>query len=155
MGQASGNPKGKLAENHLRHNQKEIIRRFHDGSCNILVATSVLEEGVDVRACNLVVRFDGIKTYCDYVQSKGRARSPNALYILMVPHEELNDFLDVLASFHAIEQKLLNPAALRLTLDEPEDPDPEEFWNTKIKPYCPYPNGPRITLLSAMGLLNW
>lgn len=120
-----------------------------------MVATSVLEEGVDVRACNLVVRFDGIKTYCDYVQSKGRARSPNALYILMVPQEKLDNFLDVLASFHAIEQKLLNPSALQLAQDEPENEELEEFWNNKIKPYCPYPNGPRVTLLSAIGLLNW
>ena len=61
MGQASGNPKGKMKEaNHLNQNQNQIIRRFRDGTCNLLVATSVLEEGVDVRACNLVIRFDGM-----------------------------------------------------------------------------------------------
>lgn len=60
MGQASGKPKGKMKEaNHLNQSQTQIIRGFRDGSCNLLVATSVLEEGVDVRACNLVVRFDG------------------------------------------------------------------------------------------------
>jgi len=52
--------------------QKEIMRLFHEGTCNLLVATSVLEEGVDIPACNLIIRFDRIKTYCDYVQTKGR-----------------------------------------------------------------------------------
>jgi endoribonuclease Dicer len=61
MGQASGNPKGKMKENHhLNQSQSKIIRQFRDGTCNLLVATSVLEEGVDVRACNLVIRFDGM-----------------------------------------------------------------------------------------------
>jgi endoribonuclease Dicer len=60
MGQASGNPKGKMKENHhLNQSQSKIIHQFRDGTCNLLVATSVLEEGVDVRACNLVIRFDG------------------------------------------------------------------------------------------------
>lgn len=178
MGQASGNPKGKMKEaNHLNQSQTQIIKRFRDGSCNLLVATSVLEEGVDVRACNLVVRFDGlslltqsieisrndfsiatgIKTYCDYVQSKGRARSPNALYIMMVPEENLDDFLDTLSGFHSIEQSLLHPSSLTLcsvTEEELIDQHVEEYWQTRIPPYCPIPGGPRITLLSSMGLLN-
>lgn len=72
MGQSLGNSKGKIKESEcLGQSQKEIIGRFRDGKCNLLVATSVLEEGVDIPACNLVIRFDGLKTYCDYVQSKG------------------------------------------------------------------------------------
>lgn len=159
MGQASGNPKTKIKETqHLGHNQTQIIRRFRDGSCNLLVATSVLEEGVDVRACNLVVRFDGIKTYCDYVQSKGRARSPNAFYILMVSEEHLDTFLDTLAGFHSIEQSLLDPSSFEMasvTDDESVDSDLEDFWESAIAPYCPKPEGARITLLSSIGLLNW
>lgn len=29
------------------------------------------EEGIDIPDCNLIIRFDRIKTYCDYVQTKG------------------------------------------------------------------------------------
>lgn len=50
---------------------KEIMVQFQEGLSNVLVATSVLEEGIDIPACNLIVRFDRIKTYCDYVQTKG------------------------------------------------------------------------------------
>ena len=55
----------------LNMRQKEIMREFREGHCNLLVATSVLEEGVDIPACNAIIRFDKIKTYCDYVQTKG------------------------------------------------------------------------------------
>jgi len=37
---------------------------------NLLVATSVIEEGMDVPKCNLVVMFDVIKSYRQYVQTK-------------------------------------------------------------------------------------
>ena len=55
----------------LNMKQKEIVDNFRRGTCNLLVSTSVLEEGVDIPACNLIVKFDPIKTFCDYVQSKG------------------------------------------------------------------------------------
>ena len=38
------------------------------------VATSVLEEGLDVPACDVVVRFDSVDSLRAYVQSRGRVR---------------------------------------------------------------------------------
>lgn len=51
---------------------------------NIIVATSILEEGLDVQRCNLVIRFDPCPTVCSFIQSRGRARMRNSDYILMV-----------------------------------------------------------------------
>ncbi|KFM83501.1 Endoribonuclease Dicer, partial [Stegodyphus mimosarum] len=53
--------------------QKEIVSSFRKKECNILIATCVLEEGMDIRQCNLVIRFDLPKDFRSYVQSKGRA----------------------------------------------------------------------------------
>ena len=72
MGQASHN--APVKESHiLNMKQKETMRQFRDGRCNFLVSTSVLEEGIDVPSCNVIIRFDKITTYCDYVQTKGIA----------------------------------------------------------------------------------
>jgi endoribonuclease Dicer len=43
-------------------------------------STDVLEEGIDVPRCNIVVRFDPIKTMCSFIQSKGRARDQSAIF---------------------------------------------------------------------------
>lgn len=60
----------------------EVVR------CNmqvtLLVATSVAEEGLDIRQCNVVIRFDLAKTVLAYIQSRGRARKPGSDYILML-----------------------------------------------------------------------
>lgn len=40
---------------------------------NIIVATQVLEEGLDVPSCNLVVRFDPADNVCSFIQSRSSA----------------------------------------------------------------------------------
>lgn len=74
----------KQAENEHRR-QEEVLKRFRMHSCNLLIGTSVLEEGIELPKCNLVVRWDPPKTYRSYVQCKGRARSQNACHIIMIP----------------------------------------------------------------------
>lgn len=64
--------------------QTKQIRSVLDGlrkrHINLLIATSVVEEGVDVTACSFVIVFDGIKTTKGYVQMKGRARQKSAKF---------------------------------------------------------------------------
>lgn len=72
--------------------------------CNLLVATSVLEEGIDVPKCNLVVRFDVPQGYRSYVQSKGRAKAQDAYYMLMIEEDKSDPFIEELAKYHSIEQ---------------------------------------------------
>ena len=68
--------------------QQNILGKFRRGDFNILVATSVVEEGLDVRKCNLVVRFDGMENYRQYAQSKGRARASNSKFMILVPKSD-------------------------------------------------------------------
>ena len=56
-----------------------------------MVATSVVEEGLDVKKCNVVIRFDGLNNYRAYVQSKGRARAKDSKFIVLAEKNECND----------------------------------------------------------------
>lgn len=56
------------------------LYRFNAGLTNLVFSTDVLEEGIDVPRCNIVVRFDPIKTMCSFIQSKGRARDQAAIF---------------------------------------------------------------------------
>eukprot|EP01025_Chloroclados_australasicus_P044894 TRINITY_DN4892_c0_g1_i5.p1 TRINITY_DN4892_c0_g1~~TRINITY_DN4892_c0_g1_i5.p1 ORF type:complete len:492 (-),score=28.35 TRINITY_DN4892_c0_g1_i5:32-1507(-) len=61
----------------------QSLQRFRSGEYNVMVATSVVEEGIDVLQCKLVIRYDLPPTVKAYIQSKGRARAHASLYILM------------------------------------------------------------------------
>ena len=68
----------------LKVKMKSALRNFRTGATQILVATSVVEEGIDVPKCNLVIKFDFPTTYRSYIQSKGRARAAGSSYILLL-----------------------------------------------------------------------
>jgi endoribonuclease Dicer len=54
---------------------------------NLLVATSVGEEGLDIQTCCLVVRFDLPETVASFIQSRGRARMTKSKYVVLLERE--------------------------------------------------------------------
>jgi endoribonuclease Dicer len=70
--------------------QIEICDKFEAGQINLLIATSVAEEGLDIPACNVVIRYDVLETVTNFVQSRGRARARNSdfVYIFREATEE-------------------------------------------------------------------
>ena len=74
--------------------------RFRSRQSNLIVATNVIDEGVDIPACTLVIKYDELKDFRGYIQSKGRARHRTSHYIILVPkHDEkyfqkYKDFLE-------------------------------------------------------------
>ncbi|MFB0560558.1 MAG: DEAD/DEAH box helicase [Candidatus Lokiarchaeia archaeon] len=65
--------------------QAEIIEKFKQGIYNILVATSVAEEGLDISECDLVVFYDAVPSAIRYIQRKGRTgrRRPGRVALLL------------------------------------------------------------------------
>lgn len=37
--------------------QKDVLSKFRHGEVNLLIATTVAEEGLDIPACNFVIRY--------------------------------------------------------------------------------------------------
>ncbi|TKA82698.1 hypothetical protein B0A55_01272 [Friedmanniomyces simplex] len=76
---------GDLAE---PRQQAQDLVDFRNGTKNLMVATSVLEEGIDVRECNLVVNFDAPDTLIGYVQRRGRARMQDSKYFVLAAEND-------------------------------------------------------------------
>ncbi|KAJ9599475.1 hypothetical protein L9F63_010045, partial [Diploptera punctata] len=122
--------------------------------CNLLVGTSVLEEGIDVPKCNLVIHFNVPKVYRSYVQSKGRARAQDAYYILMIEEDQTNDFIMELAQYFEIEQMLLRKCANREPSEE-EECEADKYTDL-VEAYRPTDSvdSPSVNMATAVALVN-
>ena len=47
-----------------------MLQKFRKHEINILVSTNIVEEGVDIPACNMIIRFSKIHNFGSYIQSK-------------------------------------------------------------------------------------
>ncbi|KAF2403577.1 P-loop containing nucleoside triphosphate hydrolase protein [Trichodelitschia bisporula] len=65
--------------------QLKTLEDFRTGVVNFIVATSVLEEGIDVPSCNIVICFDPPGNLKSYVQGRGRARHERSKYVIILP----------------------------------------------------------------------
>jgi ERCC4-related helicase len=65
--------------------QLQSLQQLRDGVYDILVATQVGEEGLDVADCNVVIFYDNVPSAVRFVQRKGRTgrRREGQLYVLI------------------------------------------------------------------------
>ncbi|ORX55708.1 hypothetical protein DM01DRAFT_1335102 [Hesseltinella vesiculosa] len=85
--------------------QNRTIDDFRNGKINLLIATSVAEEGLDIQPCNLVIRFDFMMTPISYIQSRGRARQKDSKFIIFMQHGNYNQ-KSSLHKYHVLEEQM-------------------------------------------------
>jgi ERCC4-related helicase len=68
--------------------QHETLAQFRARKKNLIIATDVLEEGIDVTACNLVLCFDAPPNVKSFIQRRGRARQEKSQFAIMFPNDK-------------------------------------------------------------------
>ncbi|XP_037379324.1 interferon-induced helicase C domain-containing protein 1 [Talpa occidentalis] len=93
-----------------QNEQKEVISKFRTGKINLLIATTVAEEGLDIKECNIVIRYGLVTNEIAMVQARGRARASESTYVLVgdsdsgvFERETVNDFREKMM-YKAIER---------------------------------------------------
>lgn len=132
----------------------KAIEEFRNKTCNVIVCSQVLEEGIDVQACNFVFAFDPLKTFNSYIQTKGRARSQNSYYSIFSSNIDATKTIEQIRKYRNIHEMIKNFLVTRL-LDR-GDPSEEEIAEQFIDLIPPYviPSGARLLAPSALALLH-
>ncbi|MFA5061179.1 MAG: DEAD/DEAH box helicase [Candidatus Pacearchaeota archaeon] len=65
--------------------QKEMVKKFSEGEINVLVATSIAEEGLDIPEVSMVIFYEPIPSAIRNIQRRGRTArlAPGSLKILV------------------------------------------------------------------------
>lgn len=133
--------------------QYDTMTNFRTGKINLLLATCVAEEGLDIQSCNLVIRFDMFASLASYIQSRGRARHHESLFVVL---SQRNNPLEaaVLTTMYAEEQKMR-----RALFANENGKDDTEITETAQKPkpdeiFCVESTGACVSLQSSIETLH-
>ncbi|XP_014250997.1 endoribonuclease Dcr-1 [Cimex lectularius] len=134
--------------------QEDVLKRFRMRECNLVIATSVLEEGIELPRCNLIVRYDLVTEFKSHAHCKGRARQQISYYILLVEKSLLASFMKLYSKFICTEKILLG----RTMNHEPSESEEQEadLYNHCVPYYQPVAGkeSAKVDLSNAIALVN-
>lgn len=125
--------------------QKELIKQFKAGEYNVLVATSIGEEGLDIGEVDLIICYDSTSSPIKNIQRMGRTgRNRDGKVLLLFSGNEEQKFDKAMGGYEYIQQHIMNgnmislceqrriiPSKYNPVVDEQNIEIPEE--NVQIK----------------------
>ncbi|EYC24689.1 hypothetical protein Y032_0013g2053 [Ancylostoma ceylanicum] len=72
-----------------KEEQQKALDDFNRGKRKVIIATSVVEEGLDVSTCNLIIKYNSSSNAVQRVQRRGRARARDSRSVLIVLSENV------------------------------------------------------------------
>ncbi|XP_029037837.2 endoribonuclease Dicer [Osmia bicornis bicornis] len=137
---------------------KEALLRFKNGLSNCIIATDVIDEGIDIPTCTLVIRYNLPMDVRSYIQSKGRARFASSRYVLLLPKNDAT-YLERYKQFQIVEQYLqqLLVGKTNIRAEPTKNEIKNELYKFDIKPYVVIDKDGitnTVTEQSAIGLIN-
>ncbi|KAJ3187001.1 Dicer-like protein 1 [Gaertneriomyces sp. JEL0708] len=153
LGHNSRSTEGIDSSMHVQEQAKTVIH-FKKGVTNLLIATSIGEEGLDIQSCKLVVRFTLNMNLLNFIQSRGRARARNSRFILMLQDGDDWAWMQIHKLINS-EEQLRKDLASRYNAIRTVD-----VFDARLPPNIVVPyeyrtdRGATVTLTSALEVLN-
>ncbi|XP_058248986.1 interferon-induced helicase C domain-containing protein 1 [Hemibagrus wyckioides] len=91
--------------------QREVLSKFREGVINMLIATTVAEEGLDIKECNFVFRYCLVTNEIAMIQARGRGRAEDSSYTVV---EEAGSGVAERESVNEYREKMMNKAITRV-----------------------------------------
>jgi endoribonuclease Dicer len=107
----------------LRQPANETLADFRIGDLNLIVATAVAEEGLDIQACCNVVRWDPPANMVSWAQSRGRARQERSTFVLMLSNSSV--FEPMVREWEKLGEEMTRLYNTRKETREPVNEDQE------------------------------
>ncbi|KAL5704225.1 hypothetical protein ACHQM5_022680 [Ranunculus cassubicifolius] len=105
-----GQSSGKTLKGQTQKMQQAVLQKFRDGGYNIIVATSIGEEGLDIMEVDLVICFDANISPLRMIQRMGRTgrKHDGRVVILACEGSELQGYTRKLGCSNAINKHMRN-----------------------------------------------
>lgn len=95
--------------------QKELISKFKTGEYNVLVATSIGEEGLDIGEVDLIICYDSTGSPIKNIQRMGRTgRKRDGKVILLFASNEEQKFDKAMGGYEYIQQHIMTNKSIEL-----------------------------------------
>ncbi|OMJ12498.1 ATP-dependent DNA helicase MPH1, partial [Smittium culicis] len=116
--------------------QKKVVEDFSKGIFNVLIATCVAEEGLDIGEVDLVIHYDAPRSPIQLLQRTGRTgrtRKGGAIVLLTNKTNEYQKYKEAIRKYHNVQKQISKPGTITWHKDLSPTLLPNYFEHTRFK----------------------